>query len=175
MKYLRLNERYLVLSLNYSLSLLLLFGTQVFAQPTDLACLTVNIFFEARGESLQGKRAVADVTVNRTKHIAFINQDTVCKVVFARGQFSWVKQQPRKRTQKLLNGDLRGLRDEDVLAYHLSRKVAGEALENEPKGLLPRWVTSFHSVSIKPHWVSSMKFYAKIGNHRFYGFRRRNK
>jgi N-acetylmuramoyl-L-alanine amidase len=143
-----------------------------FAQPSELNCLTANIFFEARGESLQGKRAIADVTINRTKHSAFLGQDTVCKVVFAKGQFSWTTQ-PRKRIQKLLNEDLRGLKDKDISAYHLSRKVAEEALNNEPKSRLPIAVISFHSVGILPQWAGKMKLYAKIGNHRFYSFKRK--
>jgi spore germination cell wall hydrolase CwlJ-like protein len=143
-----------------------------FSQPSELDCLTANVFFEARGESLQGKRAIADVTINRTKHSAFIGQDSVCKVVFAKGQFSWTTQ-PRKRTQRLLNGDLRSLKDKDILAYHLSRKVAEEALNNEPKSRLPASVISFHSVGILPQWAGKMKFYAKIGNHKFYSFKRK--
>jgi spore germination cell wall hydrolase CwlJ-like protein len=145
-----------------------------FTQPSELDCLTTNVFFEARGESLAGKRAVADVTINRTKHSAFTGQDTVCKVVFARGQFSWTTQ-PKKRTQKLLNRDFRGLKDSDVTAYHLSRKIAVEALENEPRSNLPSSVVSFHSVGITPHWSNKLKFYAKIGNHKFYSFKRSTK
>jgi spore germination cell wall hydrolase CwlJ-like protein len=144
-----------------------------FTQPSELDCLTTNVFFEARGESLAGKRAVADVTINRTKHSAFTGQDTVCKVVFARGQFSWTTQ-PRKRTQRLLNGDFRGLKDSDVTAYHLSRKVSVEALGEGYKPLLPRSVVSFHSLGVKPDWSSKMRFHTKIGKHRFYSFKRRN-
>jgi N-acetylmuramoyl-L-alanine amidase len=143
-----------------------------FAQPSELDCLTTNVYFEARGESLQGKRAIADVTINRTKHSAFLGQDTVCKVVFAKGQFSWTTQ-PRKSIQKLLNEDLRDLKDKDISAYHLSRKVAEEALNNEPKSRLPIAVISFHSVGILPQWAGKMKLYAKIGNHRFYSFKRK--
>jgi spore germination cell wall hydrolase CwlJ-like protein len=145
-----------------------------FAQPSELDCLTANVFFEARGESKRGMQAVADVTINRTKHSVFKGQDTVCKVVFTKGQFSWVKAQPKKRIQRLLNEDLRGLKDSDITAYHLSRKTAVEALSEGYEPLLPPSVVSFHNHSVLPAWVNNMKLYAKIGNHKFYSFKRRN-
>lgn len=141
-----------------------------FTQPTEEACLTVNTYMEARGESLRGKRAVADVVLNRMKHPAFVNQDSVCKVVFARGQFSWVKQQPKKVTQRLLRGDLSGLRAKDVLAYQKAELIATEALSESYKPLLPRSVVSFHSTKVNPKW--NMKKYGTIGSHTFYSFKK---
>jgi N-acetylmuramoyl-L-alanine amidase len=153
--------------------LLAFYPTFAFAQPTDLNCLTANVFFEAKGELLAGKRAVAEVTINRTQHPAFVNQNTACKVVFAKGQFSWVNQQPRQRVQKLLNEDLRGLKDSDVTAYHLSRKVSIEALSEGYKPLLPPSVVSFHNRSVLPDWANKMKKHSIIGGHMFYSFKRK--
>jgi spore germination cell wall hydrolase CwlJ-like protein len=53
----------------------------------DLKCLAQNIFFEAGTESMLGKIAVGQVTVNRVKigHWG----ETVCDVVHAKDQFSW--------------------------------------------------------------------------------------
>ena len=60
----------------------------------DLDCLALNIYWEARSESLLGQLAVAAVTLNRVAAPAF--PDSVCEVVFQgeeRGrhlcQFSW--------------------------------------------------------------------------------------
>src|SRR5438045_1045344 len=58
----------------------------------QLACLTQAIYFEARGESEEGKRAVAYVVMNRVGNPRFA--DTVCGVVHQGGpkppcQFSW--------------------------------------------------------------------------------------
>ena len=50
------------------------------ADSQEAVCLAKNIYFEARGESLAGKLAVAKVTLNRTKHEDF--PDSVCKVVY---------------------------------------------------------------------------------------------
>ena len=43
-------------------------------------CLATNIYFEARGESLEGKKAVAFVTLNRVESESFPND--ICSVVY---------------------------------------------------------------------------------------------
>ena len=58
----------------------------------ELRCLELNIHYEARGESTIGKKAVALVTLNRTKASQF--PDSICKVIKQPGQFSWVAQFP---------------------------------------------------------------------------------
>ena len=45
----------------------------------ELHCLALNNYFEARGESTTGQRAVANVVLNRVKHKGF--PDTICAVV----------------------------------------------------------------------------------------------
>lgn len=54
----------------------------------ELQCLALNLHHEARGESLEGIRAVANVTLNRVKSGKFAN--SICKVIQQPGQFSWV-------------------------------------------------------------------------------------
>src|ERR1700685_59090 len=65
----------------------------------DLECLAENVYFEARGEPLEGQYAVAEVTLNRTRSDHFPH--TVCGVVHqtrwdpSRGRFvadfSWTE------------------------------------------------------------------------------------
>jgi spore germination cell wall hydrolase CwlJ-like protein len=136
---------------------------------TDLQCLTANIFFEARGESIKGMKAVADITLNRTKHQAF--PESICEVVKQKQQFSWVKGD--KRSKKVLSEDLRGFKTEDLAAYQKAKVIATEALSEGYKAVLPRNVISFHSVAITPHWASNMKKYSTIGSHVFYSFKRK--
>jgi spore germination cell wall hydrolase CwlJ-like protein len=72
----------------------------LFQKPTaadprkEVACLALNIYFEARGEPNEGKLAVAHVVMNRVASDRF--PDTVCNVVRQGGeerryrcQFSW--------------------------------------------------------------------------------------
>jgi len=50
---------------------------------TSTLCLAMAIYHEARGESLIGRQAVAEVVINRAE------DSSICKVVFAPNQFSW--------------------------------------------------------------------------------------
>ena len=53
-------------------------------------CLALNVFYEARGESVKGQYAVAHVTLNRASN-EVNNPSKVCGTVFKSGQFSWTK------------------------------------------------------------------------------------
>ncbi|WP_375248957.1 cell wall hydrolase [Sphingomonas sp.] len=55
----------------------------------DLRCLAGAIYFESRGEPLNGQLAVAEVVLNRTQSRHF--GGSVCDVVTQRGQFSFVR------------------------------------------------------------------------------------
>ena len=46
---------------------------------TVLLCMSLNLYFEARGEEVQGQIAVAEVTLNRVASPAF--PDDICGVV----------------------------------------------------------------------------------------------
>src|SRR5579885_1777609 len=53
--------------------------TRAMRRAEDLECLAENVYFEARGEPLEGQFAVAEVTLNRTEARNFPH--TVCGVV----------------------------------------------------------------------------------------------
>ena len=94
-------------------------------------CLALNVFFEARGESLAGKVGVAQVTLNRwqRKHR---NKKSLCSVVFDPHQFSWTRsawvtptgsewEQIKQIIQKVQQGlRIRGL--ENALYFHAKKK-----------------------------------------------------
>jgi len=51
-------------------------------------CLSLALYHEARGEPLNGQRAVAEVIMNRVESDRF--PDTICGVVMQPNQFSFV-------------------------------------------------------------------------------------
>jgi spore germination cell wall hydrolase CwlJ-like protein len=55
----------------------------------DLYCMVQNVYHEARGEDALGQAAVAQVTLNRVRSPAY--PDTVCGVVWQKGQCSWTE------------------------------------------------------------------------------------
>ena len=118
----------------------------------DLDCLTKNIYYEAGGESKSGKFAVAHVTVNRLKTGHW--GDSVCKVVYARKQFSWTLAQKLPRPDSQLWAE-----SEDV-----ARKVlAGHRVRGLTKSLY------YHAIYIRdPNWADPQHEAGQIGNHVFY-------
>lgn len=125
----------------------------VYGADSEIKCLARNIYHESRGETLKGQVAVALVTLNRTKQDNF--PDTVCGVVYQKGQFSWTN-------DKLRISD----KDSWDEALVLARKVM---YTNYAERLLPNFsATHFHSVKVKPRWKLVKQRPLKIGNHIFY-------
>ncbi len=134
-------------------------------QQQDLNCLAANVFFESRGDTLLGQRAVAEVTLNRS--ISKTYGGSICKVVFAKGQFSWTKQRKWKEIQSLLNGSIPFKNPQTIAEYQQAGKVAVIALKT-PCRVLPDTAMWFHAESARPDWVQGLKLEGKIGSHYFY-------
>lgn len=120
----------------------------------ETTCLAQNIFYEAVGEPLEGKLAVAAVTLNRVKHSYFPN--TICEVVYQRNsrgcQFSWTCGPKTKFHKESF--------DE---AYAIAEKVltTGQTLNRL------KYALYFHSTSVTPNWDFAEPI-EQIGNHIFY-------
>jgi spore germination cell wall hydrolase CwlJ-like protein len=122
-----------------------------FASRIEINCLAKNIYHEARGESLQGQIAVAQVTVNRVASGKF--QNNICNVVYADRQFSWTI----GRTKKI----------KDTKAWEAAVAVATAVLTNSIH--LPDFkALYFHTKQVKPRWKYTKRVVAVIGNHIFY-------
>jgi spore germination cell wall hydrolase CwlJ-like protein len=107
----------------------------VIAPPKQrsIDCLASAVYYEARGESAEGRAAVAQVVLNRTRRPGF--PKTVCGVVFQGAgsgacQFSFV-----------CNGAMDAARE--PAAWRDARRVAARALEGYVMAEVGR-ATSFH-------------------------------
>ena len=125
------------------------FSTQ--ADDPSVICLAKNIYYEARGESLPGKLAVAKVTLNRVASPKF--PKTVCEVVYQKFQFSWTLNKQYKIYDKE--------------AWQESLNLARDAISTNLPELSKFKALYFHSKHINPGW--NLKRIARIGNHIFYG------
>ena len=112
----------------------------------NVRCLAEAVYREARGETYRGQLAVAQTVINRTRVAIFPN--SICKVVFQKGQFSWTQ----------------GWRN-DWRADHHSYQVARVALMGS-HSMRDFNALYFHNTSVKPGW--NKKKIARIGNHIFY-------
>jgi len=122
-------------------------------------CLSEALYFEARGESVKGQFAVAEVILNRTESSAF--PTSVCRVVHQgteRGinncQFSY-------------NCDGRAETISEPQAYEQAGKIARLMLDGEPR-ILTKGATYYHTTAVRPSWSRSFEQTAEIGEHIFY-------
>jgi spore germination cell wall hydrolase CwlJ-like protein len=128
-------------------------------QLRSLDCLAQAVYYEARSESEDGQRAVAQVVLNRVRHPAYPN--SVCGVVYqgpqrAGGgcQFTFT-----------CDGSLAAVPSGP--AWTLARRIAAEALA----GLVYAPVgeaTHYHSQQVVPAWAFRLAKVAVIGAHSFY-------
>jgi spore germination cell wall hydrolase CwlJ-like protein len=131
------------------------------AQPApqgdaEWQCLTEALYFEARGESLEGQIAVAEVILNRVDSPLYPR--TVCGVVKQRGgggcQFSYVCDGRKDRMREKASADLAG-------------RIARAMLDGAPR-LLTDGATHFHTRAVRPGWSRRFDQTASIGAHVFY-------
>lgn len=122
----------------------------------QLQCLARAVYFEARGESLKGQQAVAEVVLNRVDDPRF--PGSICGVVQqsnSRGcQFSWYCD---GRADKIRN----------AAVYAEIRKLARAMIDGAPRNLT-EGATYFHTRSSRPSWSRRFTRTAAIGHHYFY-------
>jgi len=126
---------------------------------SDLNCLALNVYWEARSEPYEGQLAVAAVTLNRVRHEAF--PDDVCSVVRQGGE------RPRHRCQFSWWCD--GKKDEptDEQAWKQALLVAWSSLlmrAGDPTG----GALHYHADYVAPKWRQSLVRTVKIGRHIYY-------
>jgi spore germination cell wall hydrolase CwlJ-like protein len=119
----------------------------------ELECLAGAVYFESRGEPIEGQLAVAQVIVNRAESSAFPSD--YCGVVTQRSQFSFVK-----------NGRIPSRRS-NAGAWERARKIARIAHEglwdSEARDSL-----YFHATYVRPRWARTKQARATIKSHVFY-------
>ena len=123
-------------------------------------CLSEALYFEARGESIMGQFAVAEVILNRVDSKRF--PKTICKVV-AQG----TKKGRRHNCQFSYNCDGLAERIKDKSAYKISQKVAKIMMKNQPRAIT-YGALYYHAKFVRPKWSRRLKRTATIGLHHFY-------
>ena len=125
----------------------------------EIACLALNIYHEARGETLDGKIAVGHVVMNRIADRRFPN--TVCDVIRQGGeqvryrcQFSWWCDG---------RSDRPGHRKSWTETKALARDVYWGYSKDPTEGAL--W---YHADYVSPYWRQAFQQGPTIGRHIFY-------
>ena len=124
----------------------------------ELKCLSEALYFEARGEQIEGQIAVADVIINRKGSKRFPN--TICGVV-SEGSHK------RNACQFSYNcdGKLELIYDKKTYKriVKLSSMILNGAFSDVTNG-----ATFFHASEVSPSWSKKFKKTRKIGRHIFY-------
>lgn len=134
-------------------------ATPAQANESELQCMTMNLYHEARGEEPVGIIAVGKVVLNRVNSKLFPN--TVCKVVKQGGQ------KRRYRCQFSWWCDGRSDKATDKKAWekmeHYARLIFLSRIADPSGGSL-----FYHTVSVEPYWAASMTRVVMLGSHVFY-------
>jgi N-acetylmuramoyl-L-alanine amidase len=117
----------------------------------DTRCLAVAVYYESKGEPLEGQLAVAQVVLNRVDSGKWAS--SVCKVVYQRGQFSftWDRTPDSPRESQM---------------WRTAQAIATIAKTNAWREIVPD-ATSFHATRVAPGWRNLQRV-ATVGNHVFY-------
>lgn len=122
------------------------------------ACLAEALYFEARGETVEGQFAVAEVILNRVDSPAFPN--SICGVIH---------QGTGKRYACQFTYTCDGY--EEVIAepraYQRVAKVAAAMVAGAPRALTDG-ATYYHTKHVTPRWAKRFAMTASIGVHQFY-------
>lgn len=119
-------------------------------------CLKTAIYFEARGESLQGQFAVAEVILNRVDSGRYAK--TVCGVVQQRGSGSCAFSYACDGAKDVMS---------ESGAADIAGRIARVMLDGAPRQLTAG-ATYFHTRSVHPSWSRQFARTASIGSHLFY-------
>ena len=134
-------------------------------------CLATNMYFEARGESLDGKKAVAFVTLNRVESEQFPND--ICSVVYQAQYSSWWKENKnrlvpvRHKCQFSWYCDGKSDSIRNTIEYENLYRLASEVIlgkyEDKTGG-----AEYYHADHVYPDWRLAFNQTAKIDSHIFY-------
>lgn len=128
------------------------------AEDSQFQCLQEAIYHEARGETIPGQFAVAEVILNRVDIPNY--PDSVCGVVHQNAhldnacQFSYA-----------CNGRSRAMPEGQ--ARTLAARIAQVMLSGAPRELTDG-ATHFHNRTVRPVWSRRFAQTAEIGTHLFY-------
>jgi len=122
-----------------------------------LLCMTQAVYYEAGFEPLQGRRAVAQVVLNRLRHPAF--PKSICGVVYQGAR------EPVCQFSFVCDGSL--YRRPALGAWKEAEKIAAAAID----GFVEKSVgeaTHYHADYVAPYWAPRLAKISQIGAHIFY-------
>lgn len=132
----------------------------------QMECLALNVYFEARNQSYNGKLSVSQVVLNRVQDSRY--PSTVCGVVYQgyktssgsmirhKCQFSWY-----------CDGKSDVPKEQD--AWIKAKQVAQDAYLLHTNGFdLTEGSTHYHTTYVNPYWSKAYTYVKRVDDHYFY-------
>ena len=119
----------------------------------DMKCLAQTVYFEARGEPIEGQLAVAEVVINRAKSDLY--PDSYCDVIRQPAQFSFVRHGRIPAADESSDAWQRAVAIAEIAQQNLWQSKAATAMY-------------FHATYVNPSWAHQKVELAQIDTHIFY-------
>lgn len=121
-------------------------------------CMTEALYFEARGETIEGQYAVAEVILNRVDSANY--PDSICDVVH---------QGTGRRYACQFTYTCDGIPEvvTDDRAWNRAGQIARIMMQDAPR-TLTEGATHYHAHRVNPHWARVYPRTAQVGAHLFY-------
>jgi spore germination cell wall hydrolase CwlJ-like protein len=123
------------------------------APNADQECIAAAVYFEARGEPIEGQLAVASVVLNRAASGRY--PASICAVVTQAAQFSFVRQGKIPPIARATEAWRKALAIAHVAVERLVQQIDSNVL----------W---YHANYVRPAWGRRLLRVTQIGTHIFY-------
>ncbi len=142
--------------------------------PVDRLCLALALYHEARGEPLEGQKAVGLTILNRVASKAY--PPTICGVVFQnferfnKCQFSFTCDR-RDNTPGNPVKFAQMIRISDQIIASVGPQSGADGKGPAAGALIPAqylFATHYHRHDVHPSWSKKLEFIARIGDHNFF-------
>jgi spore germination cell wall hydrolase CwlJ-like protein len=131
----------------------------------QMYCLAKNIYFEARGDNLAGRYAVADVVLNRVKDRRY--PETICDVV-RQGQKDSNGNMKKNRCQFSWYCDGKEDNTPNAEMWRQSQAIAYQIVILGTMRGITEGATHYHATYVNPSWNRGMDDIGRIGAHLFF-------
>ena len=119
----------------------------------DRECVATAVYFEARGEPIEGQLAVAQVVLNRAASGKY--PSSVCAVVKQKAQFSFIRRGRIPPIAKATEAWLKAVAIARIAWERLANQIGADVL----------W---YHASYVSPNWGRRLTRVVQIGTHIFY-------
>lgn len=127
----------------------------------ELTCLAKNVYYEARGEPLEGQFGVAEVTMNRVLDPRY--PETVCEVVYQQ-RWDYIR---KRHVSAFSWTEFDTVEEPQGREWTIAKSVADAAFHGRRTQTL-QGAVHFHATHIQPSWSQGKEPVARIGRHMFY-------